>query len=97
MSLKKACLIVKANNSHVGRLRLPTLIGWLLLNIVFLEAIRPIELNFHMKTPYDKLAKNYTFFSGHTSKMADMSIYGETNLKIFFSRTRIPMTLGLGM
>ena len=32
MSLKKACLIVKATNSRVGRLRLPTLIGWLLLN-----------------------------------------------------------------
>ena len=31
MSLKKACLIVKATNSRVGRLRLPTLIGWLLL------------------------------------------------------------------
>ena len=28
MSLKKACLIVKATNSRVGRLRLPTL-AWL--------------------------------------------------------------------
>ena len=32
MSLKKACLIVKATNSRVGSLRLPTLFGWLLLN-----------------------------------------------------------------
>ena len=26
-------------------------------NIVFSETIRPIELKFHMKTPYNKLAK----------------------------------------
>ena len=31
MSLKKACLIVKATNSRVGSLRLPTLGGWLLI------------------------------------------------------------------
>ena len=34
MSLKKACLIVKATNSRVGSLRLPTLAGWLLLNLM---------------------------------------------------------------
>ena len=33
MSLKKACLIVKATNSRVRSLRLPTLVGWLLLTI----------------------------------------------------------------
>ena len=27
-------------------------------NIVFLQTIGPIELKFHVKTPYDKLAKN---------------------------------------
>ena len=32
MSLKKACLIVKATNSRVGSLRLSTLVGWLLLH-----------------------------------------------------------------
>ena len=31
------------------------------------------------------------------TKMAAMPIYGKDPLKIFFSRTRRPMTLGLGM
>ena len=31
------------------------------------------------------------------AKMAAMPIYGKNHLKIFFSRTRRPMTLGLGM
>ena len=48
-----------------------------------------------MKTSYDKLAKNYTNCSGYMTKMADMPIYDKT-LKIF-SRTRKPVTLGLGM
>ena len=30
------------------------------LNIVNSETTRPIELKFHMKTPYDRLAKIYT-------------------------------------
>ena len=34
---------------------------------------------------------------GHTTKMATMPIYGKNPLKIFFSRTRRLMTLGLGM
>ena len=34
--------------------------------------------------------------SGHMTKMAAMPIYGKNPLKIF-SRTRRPMTLGLGM
>ena len=43
-------------------------------NIVFSQTICPIELKFHVKTPYDK-----------------------SFLKIFFSRTRRPVTLRLGM
>ena len=62
------------------------------LNIFFSETIGPIELKFHMKTPYNKLAKIYTNSFGH---MADMPIYGKKPLKIFFSRTRRLMTLGL--
>ena len=34
---------------------------------------------------------------GHMTKMAATPIYGKNPLKIFFSRTRRPMTLGLGM
>ena len=43
--------------------------------------ITPIELNFHMKTPYDTLAKIYRNCSGHMTKMADISIYGKNPLK----------------
>ena len=32
---------------------------------------------------------------GHMTKMAAMPIYGKNPLKIFFSRTRRPITLGL--
>ena len=34
---------------------------------------------------------------GHMTKMAAMPIYGKNPLNIFFSRTRGPLTLGLGM
>ena len=67
------------------------------LNLIFSQTIGPIELKFHVKTPYDKLAKIYTKYFGHMTKMAAMPIYGKNPLKNFFSRTRRPMTLGLGM
>ena len=66
-------------------------------NIVFSETIRPIELKFHMKTPYNKLAKIYANWFGHMTKLFNMPIYGKNPLKIFFSRTRRLMTLGLGI
>ena len=50
-----------------------------------------------MKTPYDKLAKIYAKYFGLMTKMAATPIYGKNHLKFFFSRTRRPMTLGLGM
>ena len=50
-----------------------------------------------MKTAYAKLAKIYTKYFCHMTKMAAMPIYGKNPLKIFFSRTRRPVTLGLGM
>ena len=50
-----------------------------------------------MKTPYDKSAKIYTKYFGHMTKMAAMPIYGKNLLKIFYSRTRRPVTLRLGM
>ena len=57
-------------------------------NTVFSETIRPIKLKFHMKTPFDNVAKIYTNCIGHMPKMADMPIYGKNPLKIFSSRTR---------
>ena len=56
----------------------------------------PIELKFHMKTPYNKLAKISANYFSHMTKMADKPIYGKNPLKIF-SRTRTLMTLGFGM
>ena len=56
-----------------------------------------LNSKFYVKTPYDKLAKIYAKYFGHMTKMAAMPIYGKNHLKIFFSRTRRPMTLRLGM
>ena len=50
-----------------------------------------------MKTPNDKVAKMYTKYFGHMTKMTATPIYGKNLFKIFFSRTRRPVTLGLGM
>ena len=66
-------------------------------NIVFSQTVGPIELKFHVKTPYDKLAKINAKYFGHMTKMAATPIYGKKHLKIFFFRTRRLMTLGLGM
>ena len=44
-------------------------------NIVSSETTRPFELKFHMKTPYDRLAKIYTECTGHMTKMATTPIY----------------------
>ena len=57
----------------------------------------PIELKLLVKTLYDKLAKICTKYFGPMTKMAATPIYDKNHLKIFFSRTRWPMTLRLGM
>ena len=66
------------------------------LNIVFLETTWPIEIKFHITTPYDWLAKIYTNCYGHMFKMATMPIYVKNSLNIF-SGTKSPLALGLGM
>ena len=48
------------------------------LNIVFSETTRPIEIQFHMMTPYDWLAIICTNCYGHMTKMATKPIYGKT-------------------
>ena len=53
-------------------------------NIVSSETTRPFELKFHMKTPYDRLAKIYTKCTGHMTKMAT-PLYGKNLLNVFFS------------
>ena len=67
------------------------------LNIVFSQTMDAIEIKFLVKTPYDKLAKICTKYFGYMTKMAATPIYGKNLLKIFYSRTRRPMTLRLGM
>ena len=50
-----------------------------------------------MKTPYVMLAKIYTNYYGHMTKMSATPIYGKNPLKILLSRTRRLMTLGFGV
>ena len=66
-------------------------------NIFTSETTEPIKLKFHMETPKDEGRKVFSNGHGHMTKMATIPIYGKNPLKIFFSRTRRPMTLGLGM
>ena len=66
-------------------------------NIVSSESTRPFERKFHVKTPYDRLAKIYTHCTGHMTKMATAPIYGKNPLNVFISGTKRPMALGLGM
>ena len=67
------------------------------LNIISSETTRPIELKFHMKTPFDRLAKIYYNCTGHMTKMATTPVYGKNPFNILFSGTKRPMALGLGM
>ena len=48
------------------------------LNTFFSETIRPIELKFHLRSPYDRLANIYINCSGHITRMATKPIYGKT-------------------
>ena len=66
-------------------------------NIVSSETTRPFELKFHVKTPYDRLSKIYTNCTGHMTKMATTPIYDKNPVNIFFSGTKRPMALVLGM
>ena len=76
---------LSAKAAHIG-------VPSIYLNIVFAETAWPIELKFHMETPYERLAKVYANCFGHMTRMTITPIY-----KIFFYRTRRPMTLGIGM
>ena len=49
-----------------------------MLKHIFSETIMPIELKFHMMSPYDRLANIYKNCSGYMTKMATMPIYGKT-------------------
>ena len=61
-----------------------------------LETAKPIEAKFHLYPPWDEGTKACSNGPGHMTNMAAMPIYGKT-IKIFFSGTKRPMTLKLGM
>ena len=65
--------------------------------MVFSDYSWAIESKFHLTTPYDWLAKTYTNCYGHMTNMATMPIYGKNSLNLFFSGTKRPLALGLGM
>ena len=50
-----------------------------------------------MEHPYEEGMKVYINDSGHMAKIATMAINNRNLLKIFFSRTRRPVILKLGM
>ena len=51
------------------------------LSDYFSQTIGQIELKFHVKTPYDKLAKIYVKYFGHVTEMSATPIYGKNHLK----------------
>ena len=62
------------------------------------SSLKPLDkFKFHMETPKDVGMKVCSNGPGHMTKMAATPIYGKNPSKIFFSRTRRPMTLRLGM
>ena len=50
-------------------------------NIVISQTVGPIELKFHVRTTYNKLAKICTKYFGHMTKMTATPIYGKKNFK----------------
>ena len=66
-------------------------------NFFFLETARLIEAKLRMEPPKHKVMKVSTNGLCHMIKMATMSIYGKNLKKIFFSGTKRPMTLKVGM
>ena len=46
----------------------------------FSQTIGPIELKFHVKTPYEKLTKIYAKYIDHMTKMTATFIYGKKNI-----------------
>ena len=72
-------------SAKVGHIKVPS---------IFSKTIRPIEFNFHMKTPYDKLAKICTNVFWHMTKMADIPIYGINPFKNHLLQNQKAVDLG---
>ena len=52
---------------------------------------------FYMEHPYEEEMKVHIIDPGHMAKMVTMAINNKNHCKIFFSRTRRPVILKLGM
>ena len=68
------------------------------LNIFSSETTGPIKFKFHMELLWVGGTNVSSNGPGHMTKMATMPIYGKKlKKKIFFSETKRPMTLSLGV
>ena len=65
--------------------------------IFFSKTAGPIKAKFIMEPQWDGETKVFLSGLGHMTKMAAPPIYGKNPSKIFFSRTKGPMILWLGM
>ena len=65
--------------------------------IFFSKTTWPIEAKFHVEPPWVGGTKVCSGHLGHVTKMAATPIYDKNPSKIFFSGTKGPLTLGLGM
>ena len=64
---------------------------------IFSETAGPIKAKFYMEPPWVRGMKVCSGDMGHMTKMAAMPIYRKNPLKVLFSGTKVPMTLGLNM
>ena len=65
--------------------------------VFFAKTAWPIKAKFHMEPQWDGGRKVCSRGLGHMTKMSPTPIYGKNPSKIFFSRTKGPVTLWLGM
>ena len=56
----------------------------------------PIETKFHVKPPWYRRMKVFSYGLCHMTNMAAMPIYGKNLKKNFFSGTKMPVTLKVG-
>ena len=68
-----------------------------LFSKIFSKTAGPNKAKFHVEPPWVGRTKVCSGHLGHMTKMAATPIYGKNPSKIFFSRTKGPMTLWLCM
>ena len=66
-------------------------------NFFSLETDGLIQAKFHVEPPWDRGMKNCSNGLCHMTNIAAMLLYSKNLKKVFFSRTKRPMTLSVGM